>query len=109
MCWPDHAPASWWSAALAILRRGGLTNDEAVAAHSALGALILGFLRPGPTASPDDDVIWTAGHRLEELDPAQFPATVAMAGELQSPDPDARFRFALDVFLSGLAAGAPRR
>jgi AcrR family transcriptional regulator len=94
--------------ALAILQRAGFSNDEAVAAQSALAALILGFLQPAPHGPPRDEVVWTAGHRLEELDPAQFPATVAMAEELQTRDPDARFRFALDAFLSGLAAHAPR-
>jgi AcrR family transcriptional regulator len=93
--------------ALRILRRGGFSNDEAVAAHSALGALVLSFVRHGGEPSPNDEVVWTAGHRLEELDPQRYPATVAMAAELQTRDPDRRFRFALDAFLAGLAARAP--
>jgi AcrR family transcriptional regulator len=94
--------------ALRILRRGGFSDDEAVAAHSALGALVLGFVRHVADPAPGDDVVWTAGHRLEELDRARYPATVAMAAELQAHDPDRRFGFALDAFLGGLAARAPR-
>lgn len=93
--------------ALRILRRGGFTNDEAVAAHSALGALVLSSVRQGSESAPRDDVVWTAGHRLEELDAERYPATVSMAAELQAHDPDRRFGFALDAFLAGLAARAP--
>jgi AcrR family transcriptional regulator len=94
--------------ALRILRRGGFTNDEAVAAYAALGALVLSSVRRGTEPDPRHDVVWTAGHRLEELDPDRYPATVAMAAELQAPDADERFRFALDAFLAGLAARAPQ-
>lgn len=94
--------------ALQILRRAGFANDDAVAAYSALVALVLGFVRPDSESDARDDVVWTGGHRLEELDPSRFPATVAMAAELQTRQPDPRFRFALEAFLSGLEARANR-
>jgi len=93
--------------ALGIMRRGGFTNDEAVAAYSALGALVLSFVRHGFESMRRDEVVWTAGHGLEELDAERYPTTVAMAAELQASDPDRRFRFALDAFLAGLATRAP--
>ncbi|HXY91192.1 MAG TPA: TetR/AcrR family transcriptional regulator [Acidimicrobiia bacterium] len=83
---------------LRILRRGGLTHEQTVAAHAALAALILGFVRSGPRG----DIVWTGGHRLEELHPDRYPVTIALAAELQTADPDGRFRFALDRFLAGL-------
>jgi hypothetical protein len=90
---------------LAILERAGFARVDAVATQSALAALILGFVRPA--TSDDSREAWTRGHRLDELDAARWPAIVAAAAELHDIDDDARFRFALDVFLAGLVAHAP--
>ena len=91
---------------LAILGHAGFSRDDAVAAQSALAALILGFVRPSPSADARDEA-WTQGGRLEDVDAARYPSVVAAADELHATDDDARFGFALDVFLAGLAARAP--
>lgn len=91
---------------LAILASAGFSHDDAVAAQAALAALILGFLPRTPGDAPRDEV-WTQGHRLEEADATRYPTVVAAAPMLHDADDVARFRFALDVFLAGLAARAP--
>jgi AcrR family transcriptional regulator len=95
---------------LAILTRAGFSRADAVAAQSALAALILGFLPPTPGGAAREEA-WTHGHRLDEADAHRYPTVVAAAAELHDPDHDARFRFALAVFLAGLAApaSAPHR
>ena len=91
---------------LAVLGRVGFSHADAVATQSALAALILGFL---PRTPGDDtrDTAWTHGGRLEDVDPERYPAVVAAAAELHAPDDVTRFRYALDVFLTGLAERAP--
>lgn len=44
---------------------------------------------------------------LEDLSPAEHPSLAAVAGQLQSPDMDARFRFGLQVLLDGLERRVP--
>ena len=90
---------------LAILTRAGFSTADAVAAQSALAALILGFLRPTAGAEARDEA-WTHGHRLEDAGAERYPTVVAAAGDLHADDDDGRFRFALDVFLAGLAERA---
>ena len=89
---------------LVILGHAGFTRADAVAAQSALAALILGFVRPAGAEAGRDS--WTQGHRLDELDADRWPAIVGAAGELHDVDDAARFRYALDVFLTGLAVRA---
>ena len=91
---------------LAILEHAGFARVDAVAAQSALAALILGFVRPAGADDGRDN--WTQGHRLDELDAERWPAIVAAAGELHDVNDAARFRYALDVFLAGLAGLAAR-
>jgi hypothetical protein len=94
---------------LAILEVGGLSAADAVAAQSALAALILGFQRTGPRASGRDTApedTWTGGHRLDAVDAERYPMVVARADDLHTADAREQFAFALDVFLAGLDAHA---
>ena len=90
---------------LSILEHAGFARVDAVASQSALAALILGSVRPAGYDDGRDN--WTQGHRLDELDATRWPAIVDAAGDLHDVDDDARFRYALDVFLAGLATRAP--
>ena len=89
--------------ALAILRRGGLSDTEAVAAFSGLLALNYGWA--SFTAARDLDPEGP-GHDVEAMLralPAEaFPLTVATAAAWGAYGADEHYEFALDRFLTGL-------
>jgi AcrR family transcriptional regulator len=91
--------------ALAILRRGGLSDDRAVAAFSGIVALNYGWssfttardLDPG---GPSHDV----GAMLAQLPRAQFPLTVEVAEVMGAYGSDEHYELVLDQLVSGLGA-----
>ena len=88
---------------LGILRRGGLSDADAVAALSAVIALNYGWAsftsaRELDPEGPSHDV----GAALAALPPETFPLTVRTAKEWGAYGSDAHYEFALAQFLSGL-------
>jgi AcrR family transcriptional regulator len=92
--------------ALGILRRGGFTGAEAVAAFSAVIALNYGW--SSFTAARDIDPA-SRGHEVEgmlaTLPAEHFPLTVGVAAEMGGYGSDEHYEFVLDRLVSGLAAG----
>jgi AcrR family transcriptional regulator len=93
---------------LGILKRGGLSDDWAVAAFSGLIAINYGWssftaARDLDPEGPSHDV----AAMLSQLPPAVFPLTVEVASAMGAYGSDEHYAFVLDQFLSGLrAAGA---
>lgn len=92
---------------LGILRRGGLSDADAVAALSAVIALNYGWAsftsaRELDPEGPSHDV----GAALAALPPEAFPLTVRTAEEWGAYGSDAHYEFALEQFLGGLARSA---
>jgi AcrR family transcriptional regulator len=90
---------------LGILRRGGLSNDRAVAAFSGIVAINYGWssfttARDLDREGPSHDV--TA--MLAQLPRAVFPLTVDVADAMGAYGSDEHYDFVLDQFLSGLRA-----
>jgi AcrR family transcriptional regulator len=83
--------------ALTILKRGGLTDSQAVAAFSGLIAINYGWA--SFTVARDLDV----GAMLSALPAELFPRTVATAAEWGAYGADEHYEFVLDRFLKGLA------
>jgi len=93
--------------ALAILRRGGLSNARAVAAFSGIIALNYGWssfttARDLDPEGPSHDV----GTMLAQLPRTQYPLTVDVANEMGAYGSDHHYDFVLDQLLSGLRATA---
>jgi AcrR family transcriptional regulator len=93
--------------ALAILRRGGLSDTAAVAAFSGIIALNYGWssfttARDLDPEGPGHDVAAV----LAALPRAHYPLTVDVAGELGAYGSDQHYDFVLDQFLNGLSATA---
>ena len=89
--------------ALAILRRGGLSNARAVAAFSGIIALNYGWssftaARDLDPDGPSHDV----GAALAGLPRSEFPLTVAVAGEMGAYGSDEHYDFVLAQLLAGL-------
>ncbi len=95
----DHASSE---VVYSALRRAGLPDAEAAGLGLAFYAFVLGYalaeaeglLRP---ISPDDE----AG--LSTLDPASYPATVALIPAFKALDADATFEASVDAFIDGVA------
>ena len=92
--------------ALGILRRGGFTGAQAVAAFSGIIALNYGWssfttARDLDPDSPGRDV----GAMLARLPSSEFPLTVGVAGEMGAYGSDRHYEFVLDRLVGGLRAG----
>jgi AcrR family transcriptional regulator len=83
--------------AMAILKRGGLSNAEAVAAFSGIIAINYGWA--SFTVARDTDV----EAMLAQLPSEAFPLTVATAADWGRYGSDEDYRFVLGRFLEGLA------
>jgi AcrR family transcriptional regulator len=93
--------------ALGILRRGGFSGAQAVAAFSAIIALNYGWssftaARDMDPEGPGADV----GAMLKQLPAAEFPLTASVAAELGAYGSDAHYEFALDQLLGGLQSSS---
>jgi AcrR family transcriptional regulator len=84
--------------ALAILRRGGLTDAHAVAAFSGIIAINYGW----SSFTTARDVAADVEPMLRALPAEVFPLTVATAGELAAYGSDEHYAFVLDHLLGGL-------
>ena len=92
---------------LCILRRGGLSNDRAVATFSGIVAINYGWssfttARDVDPEGPSHDVTAT----LTRLPRAVFPLTVDVAEAMGAYGSDEHYDFVLDQFLAGLRARA---
>jgi AcrR family transcriptional regulator len=85
--------------ALAILKRGGLNDTEAVAAFSGVIALNYGWAS-FTTARPQVEIDVEAV--LRALPRERFPLTVATAAEWGAYGADAHYQFVLDQLVRGL-------
>jgi AcrR family transcriptional regulator len=86
---------------LSVLLENGFTPAVAAHAYATLSRYVLGFAIQQSESTEDDDQgaeISTAFHRL---DPARYPATVAVAGDLPVPLAD-EFAFGLRLIVAGL-------
>jgi hypothetical protein len=98
-------------ALVAVLRAGGL-SDQAVA----LGLDLLGLYvsanafedglleRAGMTPAEAEQYYEDVHRFYQKLPPDQFPVLASVATDMTGPDGAERFRFGLDVILSGLEA-----
>jgi AcrR family transcriptional regulator len=90
---------------LGVLRRGGLSNDRAVAAFSGVIAINYGWssftaARDLDPEGPSHDV----AAMLTRLPRDVFPLTVDVADQMGAYGSDAHYDFVLDQFLGGLRA-----
>jgi AcrR family transcriptional regulator len=90
--------------ALGILRRGGFSDADAVAAFSGIVALNYGWSSFLAARRAGQDV----GVALAALPPDRFPLTVAVAAEMGAYGGDRHYGFVLDQLLAGLRATAAR-
>ena len=84
--------------ALAILERGGLTGDRAVAAFSGMIALNYGWSLFTTARDPLRDV----GAMLAALPPDAFPRIVDTAAAMGAYGSDEHYEFVLDRLIAGL-------
>jgi AcrR family transcriptional regulator len=94
--------------ALAILRRGGFSDADAVAAFSGIIAVNYGWssfttARDADPQAPGRDV----GAMLSALPPAEFPLTVGVAGEMGAYGSASHYEYVLDRLVDGLRARSP--
>jgi AcrR family transcriptional regulator len=95
---------------LEVLGRGGLSGRDAAYGIYALLNYVNGFVlfQAAPLSAAEAKgqarrAIFAALRRqFEALPPAAFPNAVALAADLTSDDPDARFEFGLDLLVAGL-------
>lgn len=94
---------------LALLRRGGLDDADAVSAYLALFAYTTGFVafETGRTPGKTDTEQRVQTYRLHaSLPEADFPSTRALARRLRRRPGDAEFTAGLQALIAGFAAGA---
>jgi AcrR family transcriptional regulator len=94
--------------ALAILRRGGFSDADAVAAFSGIIAVNYGWssfttARDADPQAPGRDV----GAMLSALPPGEFPLTVGVAGEIGAYGSASHYEYVLDRLVDGLRARSP--
>jgi AcrR family transcriptional regulator len=92
---------------LSVLLANGFRPQDAARAYATLARYVLGFAiqLPGSSAAAGHDAnLSDAFHRL---DPARYPATVAVADNLPVPLAD-EFEFGLELVIAGLEAGLAR-
>ncbi|HEY5211172.1 MAG TPA: TetR/AcrR family transcriptional regulator [Stellaceae bacterium] len=95
---------------LGVLRRGGLSNRDAAFGIYTLLNYVNGFvlfqtapLSAAQAKGAKRGVVFAGLRRqLAALPAATYPNSVALAGDLTSNDPDARFEFGLDLLIEGL-------
>jgi AcrR family transcriptional regulator len=97
--------------ALAVLRRGGFTPEQAseIARSAMWTALTLVMSEPGYNlaGTPEErtEVMRQSRIRLAMLPPNRFPCVVEAAGPLTAcDDPDFHYQFGIDLFIAGVIA-----
>ncbi|WP_084488787.1 TetR/AcrR family transcriptional regulator [Nocardia niwae] len=89
---------------LAMLLANGFSPEAASMVYATIARYVVGFaaqLRGHDTEANIDPGPITALYR--QLDPAQFPATIAVADCLPAQTLESEFRFGLQLFVAGLA------
>ena len=103
--------------ALAVLRRGGFSPEQAseIARNAMWTGLTLVMSEPGfdPAGTPEErtEVMRQSRIRLAMLPPDRFPRVVEAAGPLTAcDDPDFHYQFGIDMFIAGVVtvAASPR-
>jgi hypothetical protein len=99
--------------ALAVLRRGGFTPEQAseIARNAMWTGLTLVMSEPGfdPAGTPEErtEVMRQSRIRLAMLPPDRFPCVVEAAGPLTAcDDPDFHYQFGIDLFIAGVVTVA---
>lgn len=95
-------------ALLRELLRGGFEPAAAAAAYHALIELTVGAAAIDADLAAEPAAARTRAYRAwrehyADLDPAEFPSSVAVSAHLYDGSADDRFRFALDALLAGLS------
>ncbi|BCJ32988.1 TetR family transcriptional regulator [Actinocatenispora thailandica] len=102
-------------ALLAVLRAAGLPDRDAAFTAYAWVTALFGFVAAEQNrlsaevaagTAPREYLDGLAG-RLRAMPPERYPNVVALAGDLTAPDLAARFDFAMDRFLAGIAVLVP--
>jgi AcrR family transcriptional regulator len=100
---------------LGVLRAGGVRDRDAawacdilplLATASAIEAAV--HQQRADAGEADSEFVERLAEAFSTLPPTRFPNITALGGEMISGDGDERFRFAIDVFLDGLAARSAR-
>ncbi len=104
---PGRALLTVQEAALDVLRRGGLTPEQAANVTGHALSTVLGFVRaePGRTRAglPAEEEQRQFRAQLESLPPQEYPRTIEAAGPLsRCDDPDAYDDFGLALLLAGI-------
>jgi AcrR family transcriptional regulator len=86
---------------LGVLRAGGIGAQEAAWAADMLPLIATASAIKG---AGEDDAAGEEGDAFVALSPQRFPNITALSGELTRGRGEERLRFAVDVFLDGLAA-----
>ncbi|HEY3976621.1 MAG TPA: TetR family transcriptional regulator [Streptosporangiaceae bacterium] len=109
----SEASISATETALAVLRRGGFSPEQAseIARSAMWTALTLVMSEPGynPAGTTEErtEVLRQNRIRLAMLPPDRFPCVVEAAGPLTAcDDPDFHYQFGIDVFIAGVVAVA---
>jgi AcrR family transcriptional regulator len=97
---------------MGVLRRGGFGKRDAAYAIYALLNYVNGFVlfQTAPLSAaqakgvPRRAIFARLRRQFAALSPDTYPHAVAVADELTSDDPEARFEFGLDVLIAGLEA-----
>ena len=92
-------------AALACLRRAGLSDHETAQAYRMIGGFIFGFvlMEVGQQFGADVPDGGLPPDRLAQMLPAdEFPTTIELLPELANCVPDADFEYGLDLMIRGL-------
>ena len=97
--------------ALAVLRRGGFSPEQAseIALSAMWTGLTLVMSEPGfdPAGTPEErtELMRRSRIRLAMLPPDRFPCVVEAAGPLTAcDDPDFHYQFGIDLFIAGVVA-----
>lgn len=101
--YPGLGAARIGEIALRILRRGGVSNSDAVAAF--LGVMALNYGWASFTTARDHDPAGRGGEvagLLAMLPAAEYPLTVEVAAEMGGYGSDEQYAFVLDQMLTGL-------
>lgn len=88
---------------IAVLLESGFPPARAALIYATLARYVLGFAIQlgGPPADRDEEL--PRGAAFHDLDPARFPATVAVADSLPVPL-EVEFAFGLELIIAGLAS-----
>ena len=99
--------------ALAVLRRGGFSPEQAseIARNAMWTGLTLVMSEPGfdPAGTPEErtELMRQSRIRLAMLPPDRFPCVVEAAGPLTAcDDPDFHYQFGIDLFIAGVVTVA---